>query len=138
MRRLMGDRAGVGLEPLGPVGDQGRRNTALVLVLLVPAERCVAALRPTPRVVVVDVGAADLVDPLQVLVDRDPLDRLQRAAELLAVQSADQRDDQARLLVVLADQRTFQPAENLLVLEVGLGGLGRRARELRRRREGAE
>ena len=43
-------------------------DAALVGVLLVPLERGVAGLGPTPRVVGVAVGPADVVDPLDGLV----------------------------------------------------------------------
>ena len=45
-----------------PVHDHRHVHAALVGVLLVPLERGVAALRPSPRVVGVAVGAADVVD----------------------------------------------------------------------------
>jgi hypothetical protein len=43
---LIGDGPALGLESLGPVDDQGRRNTALMLVLFVQAEGRVTGMGP--------------------------------------------------------------------------------------------
>ncbi len=53
-----------------PVDDERVGDAALVDLALPAAERGVAGHRPAPRVVVVAVGSADLVDVLECLLHR--------------------------------------------------------------------
>ena len=59
-----------GRDAAGRVHDHRHVDAALVRVLLVPLERCVAALCPPPRVVRVAVRATDVVDPSDRFVGR--------------------------------------------------------------------
>ena len=70
MVELVAHGAGVA-DPGRPVHDQRHVDTAFVGVLLVPAERRVARLRPTPRVVGMAVRPADVVEAFDRLAQVD-------------------------------------------------------------------
>ena len=108
----------------GPVHDQRIGDPALVDLPLPSAERRVAGDRPSPRVVVVAEGPADLVDPAERLLDRtgcdvprpDVVDRADGPA-LRAGTVVRQHDDERVVEVARAVEEVDEPAE----LVVGVG-----------------
>ena len=126
---LVAHRTGV-VDHRRPVDDHGHVDAALVGVLLVPLERRVAGLGPSPRVVGVAVGPADVVEAADGLVGRlhqevEELHLVQHAerSALLAGPVVRQQEDQGVVELAERVELVDQPAD-LVVGVVQEGGEG--------------
>ena len=104
---LVAQSAAIG-DTVRPVDDQRHVDATLVGVLLVPLERGVAGLRPTPRIVGVAVGAADVVETRDRLVGRldqqvEVLHLVQYAERSTLLARAVVREEQEQRVVHLSE-----------------------------------
>ena len=121
---ILGTRFALGLDACGPVDDEGIGNAATVDFFFPAAERGVACVRPTPRIMVVRTRAAQLVDHLQIFLEilRGEIE------EIVLIQTADLApfgtgavigNEHDQRIIQLAD--LFQEVQNTAEMMVGMG-----------------